>query len=99
MAITEAALHAKRHKRVLASRSRIAHKARRDAQLRAEASSRSIKSAQWMEDLGILQSKAEAKAANEQRQAAYSGIQAGAKTGWLAGAAAKVTSFFKPRGR
>lgn len=97
MAITEAALHAKRHKRVLASRSRIAHKARRDAQLRVEASSRSIKSAQWMDELSAAQQNNEAAERQALNKTLVSVMTNQAKSGWLAGAAAKVGSFLRRR--
>ncbi len=100
MALTETRLHAKRHDRVLASRSRIAHKARRDAQLRLEAGINARKNSSWLSDLADQQFKA----GQSEREAAAKAIErdrakAQAKTGWLAGAVAKVAALIRPRGR
>jgi hypothetical protein len=96
--LTETALHAQRHKRVLASRSRIALKARRDTQLRLEAGIKRHKSSQWFEELAAAQRENEVAQRTDQAKAMTAARQRQTQKGWLAGAAAKAMSFLR-RGR
>ncbi len=97
MSMTETALHAQRHKRVLKNRSRIAHKARRDAQLRQEANIRRIKSSDWLEDIGAQQREAEITAYENQKKQMAAAKQRESQKGWISGLASKAAAFLRRR--
>ncbi len=95
--MTETALHAHRHKRVMDSRARIAAKARKDHQLREEARIRRIKSAMWLEDVALAQQKAERKAVTDQAKELAAARSRTGNSGWFEAAKAKVGAFLRRR--